>query len=158
MTFSKKIGLQQCKHHVEQPFFESNHLNKKNCFKAFIRSEDGNYTIETLIWLPIYVFILFLILNVSMIFFTQSQLLRVVQDSNRSFSVGRMTTLTAVEQYVIEKIAYLGATPTVTSQLVDGIIYTDLRMQATDLIPFSILHKFFAETTISVSAQQVVEF
>lgn len=126
--------------------------------RDFLRSEAGSYTIESVIWLPIYVFVLALMMNVSMVFFNESQILRVVQDSNRSFSVGRITTLEAVEQYVIERIAYLDVTPTVNSQLVDGIIYTNLSIPATDLMPFGMLHKFFAGTNIVVSAQQIVEF
>lgn len=131
---------------------------RRGSLREFLRSEDGSYTIESVIWLPIYVFILAIMMNVSMVFFTESQLLRVVQDSNRSFSVGRITTLAAVEQYVIERLAYLDANPVVNSQLVDGIIYTDLAIPATELMPFSMLHKFFASTSIVVSAQQVVEF
>jgi hypothetical protein len=41
---------------------------------------------------------------------------------------------------------------------VDGIIYTDLQIRAVELMPFSMLHSFFAGTRIVVSAQQIVEF
>lgn len=137
---------------------DSSRAAKTNWFIAFCRSESGSYTIESVIWLPIYVFILAIMMNVSMVFFNESQLLRVVQDGNRSFAVGRISTLEAVEQYVTDRIAYLKVTPTVSSQLVDGIIYTNLSVTATELMPFSMLHKFFAGTTILVSAQQIVEF
>lgn len=136
----------------------SSHPAKIGWLKAFCRSESGSYTIESVIWLPIYVFILAIMMNVSMVFFNESQLLRVVQDGNRSFAVGRISTLEAVEQYVTDRIAYLEVTPMVSSQLVDGIIYTNLSVTATELMPFSMLHKFFAGTTILVSAQQIVEF
>ncbi len=158
MTFLSKPCLKQLDCPERQPFLILNPLGKKKRFKIFVPSEDGVSTIESLIWLPVYAFILFLVLNVSMLFFTQSQLLRVVQDSNRLFSVARTTTLTEVEQYVTEQVAYLGATATVKSQLVDGIIYTDLEMPVTALMPFSMLHKFFVETTVVISAQQIVEF
>lgn len=131
---------------------------KSSWLRAFYRSENGSYTIESVIWLPIYVFILAIMMNVSMVFFNESQLLRVVQDANRSFAVGRIATLTAVEQYVTERIAYLKVTPTVNTQLVDGIIYTDLSVTATQLMPFTMLHEFFSGTEIVVSAQQIVEF
>jgi hypothetical protein len=93
-----------------------------------------------------------------MVFFNESQLLRVVQDANRSFAVGRISTLSAVEQYVTERIDYLDVTPAVSSQLVDGIIYTNLSITATQLMPFTMLHKFFSGTEIVISAQQIVEF
>lgn len=125
---------------------------------SYLRSEDGSYTVESVIWLPMYLFITVLIINVSMVFFTESQLLRVVQDGNRSFSVGRVTTLSAVEQYITERLAYLEANPVVSSQLVDGIIYTDLQIPVTALMPFTLLDKYFETTTIVVSAQQIVEF
>ncbi len=125
---------------------------------AFIKDQEGSYTIESVIWLPIYVFILAIMMNVSMVFFNESQMLRVVQDSNRSFAVGRINTLEAAEQYVRDRLAYLEVTPVVNAQLVDGIIYTNLSVPATQLMPFSMLHKFFNGTDIVVSAQQIVEF
>lgn len=126
--------------------------------RRFLRCETGSYTIESVIWLPIYVFVLALMMNVSMVFFNESQILRVVQDSNRSFAVGRINSLEAAEQYVIDRLAYLNVTPDVNSQLVDGIIYTNLSIPATQLMPFGMLHSFFASTNVVVSAQQVVEF
>lgn len=135
-----------------------NFPGKSSKISAFLRGEDGSYTIESVIWLPIYVFILAIMMNVSMVFFNESQMLRVVQDSNRSFAVGRIDSLEAAEQYVLDRLAYLNVTPVVNSQLVDGIIYTNLSVPATQLMPFSMLHKFFQETDIVVSAQQIVEF
>lgn len=135
------------------------HFRRVNRIKAFVRAEDGSYTIESLIWIPIYMFIVALMLNVSIVFSAQSQPLRIVQDSNRSYSVGRIRDTLAIEQYVIERVAYIGAIPSVQSQLIDNsIIHTELTMPAKDLMPFSMLHKFFETTTIVVSAQQLVEF
>lgn len=134
------------------------HAKAPGRIAAFITDQEGSYTIESVIWLPIYVFILAIMMNVSMVFFNESQMLRVVQDSNRSFAVGRINTLEAAEQYVRDRLSYLEVTPVVNSQLVDGIIYTDLSVPATQLMPFSMLHKFFAGTNIIVSAQQIVEF
>lgn len=157
MTQESKAGLMRRMRVRSRPRYSSLPANT-NWLKTFCRSESGSYTIESVIWLPIYVFILAIMMNVSMVFFNESQLLRVVQDGNRSFAVGRISTLEAVEQYVTDRIAYLEVTPTVSSQLVDGIIYTNLSVTATELMPFSMLHKFFAGTTILVSAQQIVEF
>jgi len=64
----------------------------------------------------------------------------------------------AVEQYVADRIVYLKVSPSVNSQLVDGIIYTNLSVTATELMPFKMLHKFFSGTSIVISAQQMVEF
>ncbi len=136
----------------------ANRVRKPGRLGRFVSDQDGSYTIESIIWLPIYVFVLAIMVNVSMVFFNESQILRVVQDGNRSFSVGRIDTLEAAEQYVRDRLAYLDVTPVVNSQLVDGIIYTDLSIPATELMPFSILHKFFQNTNIVVSAQQIVEF
>ena len=126
--------------------------------KRFMATEDGSYTIESVIWLPIYVFILAIMMNVSMVFFNESQILRVVQDGNRSFAVGRISSLESVEAYVTDRIAYLKVNPEITTQLVDGIIYTDLQIRAVELMPFGMLHGFFEGTRIVVSAQQIVEF
>ena len=62
----------------------------------FFTNEEGSATIETVIWLPIFTILLTMIINLSMVFFSESQILRVVQDGNRAFSLGRLEDGAAV--------------------------------------------------------------
>lgn len=58
--------------------------------RRFLRNEHGGPTVETVIIFPILVVIFGMMLDVAMIFHGQAKTLRVVQDINREFSVGRI--------------------------------------------------------------------
>ena len=57
--------------------------------KRFRRDERGSATIEAVPWLPLFVIFFVMIADVSLVFFRQTEVLRVVQDGNRALSVGR---------------------------------------------------------------------
>lgn len=126
--------------------------------RDFCCSENGSASIETIIWMPIFAMLLGLIMNVSMVFFNESQILRVVQDGNRAFSLGRLDNSDAVEAYIAERLAYLEATLTVDTQVANGFITTTLSAPATDMMPFNFMSKAFASVTVGVSAQHIIEF
>jgi len=108
--------------------------------------------------MPIFAIILALIFNISMVFFTESQLLRIVQDANRAFSLGRLDDTTATENYITNALAYLDTTVAVTTTLDGGIISTVLNVPAVDLMPMSFMRDQFRDIAITVRSQQLVEF
>ncbi|WP_137703096.1 TadE/TadG family type IV pilus assembly protein [Marimonas lutisalis] len=126
--------------------------------RRFWQSESGSQTIEFVIWMPIFVFIIIITMNVSMVFYKESQMLRIVQDANRSFSMGRIRTEAGVIEYVAEKIAYMNVNPTISTDLSSGIITTQLSVPATELMPFTLLDDYFSETKIGVSSSHFVEY
>lgn len=132
--------------------------SKRNGLSAFCSSEDGSATIESVIWFPIFAILLAVMMNVSMVFFTESQILRVVQDGNRAFSLGRLEDAAAVEAYIGGKLAYLNATLTVQTTISGGEVYTMLSTPATDLMPFNFMTSAFEGVNIGVHAQQLIEF
>lgn len=131
---------------------------KAKSLERFLRDDDGSFTIEAVIWMPIFAIILALIFNVSMVFFTESQLLRIVQDANRAFSLGRLDDTTATENYITNALAYLDTTVAVTTTLDGGIISTVLNVPAVDLMPMSFMRDQFRDIAITVRSQQLVEF
>ena len=126
--------------------------------RQFCRAEDGSTTIETVIWLPMFMILLGFIINVSMVFFNESQILRVIQDGNRAFSLGRLQDLKEVEDYVLARLAYLDASITIGSEVADGFVTTWLRTPATDLMPVSFMSSVFEGLDVGVSAQHIVEY
>jgi Flp pilus assembly protein TadG len=124
----------------------------------FGQSEDGNMTIESVIWVPIFAIILAFIMNISLVFFAESQMLRVVQDGNRAFSLGRLEDAAAVENYILANLANLDATLTIATTVAGGFISTTLDATAGDLMPLNIMTSVFDSVIINVSAQQIVEF
>jgi Flp pilus assembly protein TadG len=130
---------------------------RKYCH-AFCHSENGSATIETIIWMPIFAMLLGLIMNVSMVFFNESQILRIVQDANRAFSLGRLDDAAAVEAYVEDELSYLNAALTVSAQVSGGFITTTLSAPASDLMPFNFMAQAFSSINVGVSAQHIIEF
>lgn len=61
----------------------------KALLKRFRRDERGSATIEAVLWLPMFVIFFVMIADVSLVFFRQTEVMRVVQDGNRALSVGR---------------------------------------------------------------------
>jgi hypothetical protein len=126
--------------------------------RRFFSDEEGSFTIESVIWMPIFAILIAVIMNVSMVFFGESQMLRVVQDANRAISLGRIETELETETYILSKLNYMDAEFTVNTTLNSGIISTILRAPATDLMPLNLMTSAFKSVDIAVSAQQIVEY
>ncbi|QJF50667.1 TadE/TadG family type IV pilus assembly protein [Roseobacter ponti] len=131
----------------------------------FRRSEDGSFTLEAIIWMPIFAILLALIMNITMVFYVESQMLRVVQDANRMVSLGRIAgetddeAETETETFVLAELAYIDApTMAVTTEINNGFVTTVLTAQATDLMPFNFLRNSFSGIRVGVRAQHIIEY
>jgi hypothetical protein len=58
-----------------------------NLIKRFREDQSGTATIESLLWMPLFFFLFILIIDVSMVFYGKSEVLRFVQNENRTLSV-----------------------------------------------------------------------
>lgn len=130
-------------------------LNRQS---AFWRNEDGSATIEAVIWFPIFAIMLAVVMNISMVFFAESQILRVVQDGNRAFSLGRLDDAAAVETYITDRLSYLDAALAIQTTISGGFILTNISIPATDLMPFNFMTSAFNDINVGVSAQHIIEF
>lgn len=124
----------------------------------FCKDEVGSATIETVIWLPIFAIVLAIIMNVSMVFFAESQLTRIVQDGNRAFSLGRLADNVAVQDYILAQLTHFDADFSVSTKIADGFVRTDLEAPAGHLMPLNLARRAFDSVKIRVSAQHIVEF
>lgn len=124
----------------------------------FASDEDGSYSIEAVIWMPIFAILLAVVMNVSLVFFNQSQMMRVVQDANRMFSLGRFDDVSEVDTYVLTNLSYLTDNLTVNSTVNNGLITTQTSAPATDLMPMNFLRGTFTGTQISVTATHIIEY
>ena len=129
----------------------------KGFLKRFIRDEAGSQTIEAIIWMPIFVTVLALVINVSLVFFDQSQMLRVVQDANRALSMGMFQSDTDVENYVKENLAYLSDSVKAEATVADGFVTTTVTVPALDLMPVRIPGGYFSDTKVTVVARHLLE-
>lgn len=143
-------------------------FNKMRALKRIRRfhdDEDGSYTLEFVIWMPIFAILLAIVMNLSMLFYYESQMLRVVQDATRALSLGRFietqdspTAAEQAEQYILNNLAFTGAGLTVEINSAGGIVQTIVSTNAAELMPFNLLRAPFDGVPVGVSTQYLIEF
>lgn len=101
--------------------------------RRFLDREDGSATIETVIWIPIFVWFLAFAVNTSMIFFEKNQAYRVVQDANRILSIGSFQTAQQVQDFIRSSISHITPEASVTTTISDGVVTSDVSYQVADL-------------------------
>lgn len=136
---------------------EKAHLWKVPAFlKSFQRSERGNATIETVLWMPFFVALFTLIVDGALIFNHHSNVLRIVHDANRALSVGRYESGAEAEDMIKANTAHISSNLTVSTTVVDGIIATVVQVPAADL-DMTGLFSGISNATLTVNAQHYLE-
>ncbi|MFN3937540.1 MAG: TadE/TadG family type IV pilus assembly protein [Gemmobacter sp.] len=125
-------------------------------FRTMLRREDGGATVEAVLWMPLLMFVLALVADAAMIYSSQSQALRIVQDANRSMSIGRFRTTTEAQGFIRDRLATISPNAEIVTRVIDGVIITSVTMPASDL-SVTRLVPAFADISISVTAQHVAE-
>ena len=123
----------------------------------FSREDRGSATIETVIWIPIFVWVLALIINVSMTLFEKNQAYRIIQNANRILSTGYMQTAAEAEAYITDKLADIAPHATVATTIEDGVVTSKVSYQVSDLLlPHAV--KDLANIWIRISSQHYMEY
>lgn len=123
----------------------------------WINDEDGSATIEAMLWIPFYFALMLFVMNAGLIFYGQSQMMRIVQDGNRAFSVGRLENVEETEAFILERLNVISPLATVTTVLDQGIIYTTATVPVEDLASLGAIDTFDGYP-ITVSSQHFLEF
>ncbi len=123
----------------------------------FLRNEQGSATIETVIWIPIFVWVLALIINVSMVVFEKNQAYRVVQNANRILSTGYMQTTAEVEDFIRDKLAQIAPNASVQTTIENGVVTSNVSYQVSDMLMPAILMEL-ADIGITISSQHFLEY
>jgi len=126
-------------------------------FERFRRDERGSATIEAVLWLPMFVIFFVMIADVSLVFFRQTEVLRVVQDANRALSVGRFSGPAETEEYVKTAIAPLTTRAQVTTTVNTGVIDTVALVPVEDLVAVGMFN-FLNGYNIAVQSNHYVEW
>ncbi len=124
--------------------------------RRFRSDENGAATIEAVLWIPVFFFLLVLIVDASLMFHGQARALRIVQDNNRAVAVGRIATTTDAEAIIRSRLAQISPNASVSTSNNSGIIGTVVGMPATDLSSLGIVTKM-GDFTIWASAEQFLE-
>ncbi len=135
---------------------------KKSFCMGFFRGEDGGTTVEAVLWMPFFVALMALIVDASMLFNSQAQMLRFVQDANRAYSTGQIEETTGIQTLLQAQLAPLSNRVTVTpvldtTTIPSGIIRTTVSIPAADLNSIGLITALM-NFDLSVTAQHYVEF
>lgn len=125
-------------------------------FGRFRRRDEGAATVEAVIWLPLFLFLLALAVDVSMTFHAHSRVLRVVQDVNRAYSVGRVETVEEAEALVAQLLPDLAPNLIIDSQVNGGIIGTRVQVPVRDVVILGAVPRW-ADLAIQVESYQYAE-
>lgn len=128
----------------------------KRLIANFRRSEDGAFTIEAVLWMPIFVALLVLIADASMLFGRKADVLRVIQDANRAMSIGRLREVADAEEYVTDRIGSFAPNAEIAITILDGVVRTVVTIPAGDLTS-GVSGGVFNALTVRVSAEHMLE-
>jgi hypothetical protein len=120
------------------------------------RSEHGAVTAEAVIWMPVMIFLFALVADTALVLGGQARVLRVVQDTNRAVSIGRITNVEDAETQVFSRISRITPNAVVTTTVDSGLITTQVRIPATDLTSVGLVDAFL-NLDVTVTAQHLAE-
>lgn len=124
--------------------------------RRFLRDADGTASVEFVLWLPVWVLIISLTADASLVFSAKSQVLRVIQDANRATSVGRIRTVQETENYVRLNIGEYASHARITSVVTSGVISTTVVIPTNDLIATGLLGGLTGRN-VTINAQHMLE-
>lgn len=125
--------------------------------RAFGAREDGAATIEAVLWVPAFVMLLCLVTDASLVFFSQNQAYRTVQDANRNLSVGRLATETDVEIFVESRLENFAPSAQAKASMDTGMISTFVTFPASDVVATGVFTAVF-NPVLTVGAQHFIEY
>ena len=120
------------------------------------RDESGALTVESVLWLPVYLLFFALIADVSLMFHSHAQATRIVHDANRLASYGEYTTPNEVKAAVKARLDAYSPNATIQSTFGATTVATTVTMPASDLTAVGIMG-VLTNTDITVSLLHLVE-
>lgn len=126
-------------------------------FRRFAATERGSGTVEMVLWMPIVVLLLVLITDASFIFNRRSEMLRTVQDGNRAFSVGRLSSTEETQTFIASRLRTFAPSAQVTTTLVNGVITTRASVELDDLLTFGAI-PVLSVGRMAVQSQHFLEY
>jgi Flp pilus assembly protein TadG len=128
----------------------------RNLARAFARQERGAASIEVVLWTPIFLLLFGMVTDASIVFGRQAEILRIVQDANRSLAVGRFLTIDQAETYIQERVTTFSDESSVDVSVTGGIITSEVTLPASDLTSTG-LFEAINSLTLTIAASQMSE-
>lgn len=134
-----------------------------------MRQESGSSSIEFVLWMPLVLAILLLVVDSSMLFMSRTHTIRVLQDTNRLYSVGQFTSnqqdidaaraerLGKARDYALSRLRGLSPSAIVTATEAENLVRTTASLRTKEIAAIGFLGMMI-DTTMVVSAEHRVEY
>jgi len=125
--------------------------------RALWVQDGGAVSVDAVLWLPVFIFLFALLADASLILGDQARVLRVVQDTNRAISIGRIRTSEDAEQYIRDQISDLSPNADVETVIDDaGVIHSTVVLPMSDMTATGMVNAF-KDLSVTVTAQHMAE-
>lgn len=109
-------------------------LRKQANRGRFCRDENGAITVESVLWVPVFLLFFALIADVSLIFHGQAKALRIAYDGNRQASLGELASATDTQAAILARIQEFAPNATVNTSFGTDDIETRVVLPTNDLV------------------------
>lgn len=106
--------------------------------RRFVREESGSVTVEFVLWIPIFIIIMFLVIDVCILFITQANMWAVARDTTRRVATHEFDKATA-EAYAVSNASWGALAYTVVVDDVGPEVSTDIQISVSDASLFDLL-------------------
>lgn len=123
--------------------------------KRFVKDETGSVTIEFVLWVPVFVLILAITVDASILFLTQANLWSIARDTTRFMATGLLSDVGA-EAYALDRMAAWGANTTIIASRDANLVSLSMSVPISDVSPFNIVGSF-TSGNIGIALDQHIE-
>ena len=122
-----------------------------------LKDQSGTVSVETVLWMPLILLVLYMIADVSLVFHRQSEILRQIQANNRAYATGRISKA-ALQSNMTRVMRTYDSNPqvTITENTALRMLTTTVSVEAENLMAvgaFGLLNG----TTLDISASHLTE-
>lgn len=136
--------------------FQKRRCGFSRCIGEFLHRSDGVATIEAVLWMPVFVALFAIVADTALLFGSQTNALRVLQDANRAMSVGRFRTVEETEAYILNQVSGMSPNATASTVVVNHVITSRVTIPASDVVATGIVTAF-ADLEVNVFAEHMAE-
>lgn len=126
-------------------------------FRAFQAEENGSSTIEAMLWFPLFMTLFALVADASLLFFGQNRAYRVLQESNRQLSVGRLNTEEELVELILSRVSDLSDQVQAIATIDKGMVTSVLSIPGNDLVATGVFTAFM-DLNVTVTASHYIEY
>lgn len=78
--------------------------------RRFLKRDTGSLSVEAVLWLPMFLILLIVIVDTSLVFSRRAQAIRIVEDANRGMSMYRLTSEAETTDYILSRVQQFSPT------------------------------------------------